>query len=109
MTTDRPVPPPDAGRALAGLVRLEAHRARAVEAAEAAGADPARLADGWVRRCVADGVRAGELVALYEELGFEVVADPVSGSELGGEHCEDCRLVAMLGFRVIYTRQPRDS
>jgi hypothetical protein len=56
---------------------------------------------------VVDGARADELVQLYAELGYEVVADPVSGSELGGEDCKDCRLVAMLRFRVIYTRHPR--
>jgi hypothetical protein len=97
--------PDDAIRSLASLLRTEAHRART---ADAAGADPDRLADGWERRCVVDGTRADELVQLYEELGYEVAADPVSGSEIGGEHCEDCRLVAMLRFRVIYTRHPRD-
>lgn len=88
--------------ALAGLLRLEAHRARA---AEHGAADPARLADGWERRCVADGVRAAELLELYKELGFEVVADPVAGTDIGGEDCGDCQLVAMLRFRVIYTRR----
>ncbi|MEX2609764.1 MAG: hypothetical protein WEA24_07465 [Gemmatimonadota bacterium] len=92
--------------ALAGLLRLEAHRARA---AELGGADPARLADGWERRCVADGRRAAELMELYAELGFEVVADPVAGMEIGGEDCADCQLVAMLSFRVIYTRRAPDS
>ena len=101
---------PDAGeRALGGLVRLEAHRARAVQRAESAGADPARLADGWQRRGVADGRRARELVQLYTELGFDAVADPVSGSELGGEECTECRLVAILGFRVVYTHPRRPS
>jgi len=34
-----------------------------------------------------------------------VAADPVAGMEIGGEDCADCQLVAMLSFRVIYTRR----
>lgn len=95
---------PDPARALDALLKLEAHRARA---AEAAPADPARVAEGWERRCVVDAARAAELMELYSELGFEVAADPVSGAEVGGEDCAECRLVAMLRFRAVYTRRPR--
>ena len=68
-------------------------------------ADPARIADGWERRFVADRVRADEMMRLYEELGFEVVADPIDPEELRGQ-CEDCLLLARLQFKMIYTRRP---
>lgn len=69
--------------------------------------DPRRVAEGWERRFITDGRRAEELTALYRELGFEVCADPVRPEEVGGEECEDCRLITMLDFRTIYTRRPR--
>jgi hypothetical protein len=69
-------------------------------------ADPARLADGWERRFVIEGPRAADLVRLYESLGFEVVADPVRAED-AAEDCNDCRVVALLDFRMIYTRVKR--
>lgn len=70
--------------------------------------DPARVADGWERRFIADAQRVEEAIELYEQLGFEVVADPIRGEEFGDE-CDDCQLVALLGFRTIYTRKKRDE
>ena len=69
--------------------------------------DPVRIADGWTRRFIADAARAEEALDLYAELGFEVCADPVRAEEIADE-CEDCRLLAALQFRTIYTR-PRTS
>jgi len=66
--------------------------------------DPARLADGWERRFVADAKRAAEAVELYESLGFEVVADPVRPEEMG-EQCDTCRVLVFMRFRTIYTRR----
>jgi hypothetical protein len=71
-------------------------------------ADPARLAQGWERRFIAHGARLDEMVRLYEALGYEVVADPVSGGRPGVE-CEGCRLATGLGFKLIYTRSRRTS
>jgi len=70
--------------------------------------DPARLAAGWERRFITDAGRAEELTALYQELGFEVAADPVRAEDLGDD-CEDCRLITLLQFRTIYTRRPRSE
>ncbi len=67
--------------------------------------DPARLEAGWERRFVADGQRADEAIRLYEELGFEVAADPVPPEALTGA-CTDCQLLMLLRFRTIYTRRP---
>jgi len=68
--------------------------------------DPARVADGWERRFLADPARAREATELYEQLGFEVAADPVRAEDLTDD-CADCRLIAAIGFRVIYTRRKR--
>lgn len=90
----------DPGRsALDGLLRVEAHRAGInVEP------DPARVADGWQLRFVADCTRVEAAVALYEELGFETCADPVPPQAIAPA-CGECRLVALLKFRAIYTRR----
>jgi hypothetical protein len=87
--------------ALSVLVGSEAWRLRAEEHLRA---DPARLAAGWERRFIADAARAREAVELYERLGYEVVADPVTAQELDHD-CEGCALVRDLGFRTIYTRK----
>jgi hypothetical protein len=65
--------------------------------------DPARLADGWEFRFVADGTRTDEVVELYRAIGLDVCADPLSEAQLA-EHCRDCQLVAALRFRMVYTR-----
>lgn len=67
-------------------------------------ADPSRVAAGWTRRFIADAARAEEAIGLYEALGFEVCADPVRAEEIADE-CEDCRLLAALQFKTIYTRR----
>lgn len=93
--------PPDSIRRLGALVGAEAHRVLSEAQIQA---DPARLAAGWRRRFVTDATRAAEAVDLYEQLGFEAVADPLDAKELG-EQCDDCRLLALLRFRTVYTRQ----
>lgn len=92
--------PPDPIRQLGAMVEGEARR---VLSEAGLRPDPARLAAGWQRRFVTDETRAAEAVELYEQLGFEAVADPVSANEVG-EQCDDCRLLAMLRFRTVYTR-----
>ncbi len=87
--------------------RLDALRAIAEsEALRALGqqrvrANPERLAAGWERRFVTDATRAAEAVALYQAMGYEVVADPVRPDELGDD-CDACALATL--FRTIYTR-----
>ena len=103
MAGDHPRSPDDSTRPLSRLVEQEARRALA-EATLAP--DPARTADGWERRFIADGRRAEEAMALYRELGFEVVADPLRPQDMPDD-CDDCQLLATLQFRTIYTRRPR--
>ncbi len=66
--------------------------------------DPARIAAGWERRFIADGQRAREVADLYSRLGYEVCMDPLGPADLS-EGCEDCALVELLQFRVVYTRR----
>lgn len=91
----------DARDRLAHLAELEAWKARMAGSIQP---DPARLAAGWERRFVTEGTRADEAAALYRELGFEVAVDEVRAGDLADE-CESCQLVAMLKFRVLYTRR----
>jgi hypothetical protein len=84
-----PPDPPPGDRALPAETRLQA--------------DPARVAEGWEPRFVIEGARVADLVRLYESLGFEVIAEPVRAEE-AMDDCTDCRLVALLDFRMIYTR-----
>ncbi len=87
---------------LGPLVEQEAKRLLSERVLEG---DPQRLADGWERRFIADGRRAEEAIALYEQLGYEVCADPVQREDVGDD-CDECQLVALLKFVTIYTRKP---
>lgn len=66
--------------------------------------DPARLAEGWERRFIANGERAREMMALYEALGFEVCADSIRATDLSDD-CRDCQLVIENDFKTLYTRK----
>lgn len=63
-------------------------------------------ASGWERRFITDVERADEAMELYSLLGYEVHAEPMLASELGGE-CDQCALVALCQFKTIYTRRKR--
>jgi hypothetical protein len=86
---------------LGSIVEVEARRAVAEAEIEP---DPARIADGWTRRFVTDAKRADEAVELYRELGYQACADPVRQEEIKGD-CEDCKLLMLLQFKMVYTRK----
>lgn len=67
-------------------------------------ADPVLLAEGWECRFVAQGERGREMAELYRSLGFEVLEVPLAPAQLSGD-CYDCRVVALLQYRLIYTRR----
>lgn len=92
---------PESARPLASIVRGEAIRA---DAEERIRPDPARVAASWDRRFVIERARAADLVALYEESGFEVAVDPVA-PELLEDECADCALVARLDYVQVYVRR----
>lgn len=59
---------------------------------------------GWQRRFVADAARAEETIALYQQLGFEVLVEPVHLIDTGDD-CDDCRLLMQRDYQTIYTRK----
>jgi hypothetical protein len=91
---------------LTAFVRAEARRALDASQLEA---DPARTAEGWVRRFVIERPRAEEMVRLYEALGYEVVADPLRTIAGPEEGCAECPVASALEFRMLYTRPKRAS
>jgi len=66
--------------------------------------DPHLLAQGWEYRFVAGGPRLLETTELYEQLGFDVLAQTVPQESFADE-CEGCRVVALLELRMVYTRR----
>ena len=66
--------------------------------------DPALVAEGWQPRFIADARQTKEATDLYEELGFEVRAEPVPIEDMGDE-CSDCQALILLQFKTIYTRK----
>lgn len=66
--------------------------------------DPARIQDGWQHRFVAEGQRAEEMITLYRELGFDVVADVVRTKHEADE-CSVCFATTGERYRAIYTRR----
>jgi hypothetical protein len=65
--------------------------------------EPLLLGHGWTRRFVGDARMAEEATALYNRLGFEVMAIPLDTAEVA-EPCAGCA-VTMGSFRVLYTRR----
>jgi hypothetical protein len=88
-------------RRLALVVEQEARRVLTESALQG---DAKRLAEGWERRFIADGQRAQEAMELYEELGYEVCADPLQPDDMVND-CEDCKLLMLMQFKTIYTRR----
>lgn len=66
-------------------------------------ADPELVAQGWVRRFLADSVRAQEAFDLYTSLGYEVKAQKLAPADFN-EMCGDCRSEACRSYVLIYTR-----
>ncbi len=66
--------------------------------------DPALVAEGWQPRFIGDGRQVKEATELYEELGFEVRAEPVPAEQMGDD-CTDCQVLILLQFKTIYTRK----
>lgn len=69
-------------------------------------ADPDLVAEGWVRRNLADPTRVEELTELYASLGYEVKTQHLRPADLDPQ-CSACAMVAACGSSVvIYTRKP---
>ncbi len=62
------------------------------------------VSQGWDRRFMVGPDRVEETNQLYRELGYEVLNEPVSPSELN-EICKACQTLACSDYVVIYTRK----
>jgi hypothetical protein len=70
--------------------------------------DPALVADGWVRRYLADPERAREAVETYGAAGFEVRLEPLKPGNFA-EHCQGCAAIVCRTYVVVYTRKKPGS
>jgi hypothetical protein len=64
-------------------------------------------ADGWTRRGEASEPRLSETIALYKELGFEVLHKPLDDEEKD-DGCRVCFNEDPSLYKVIYTRKKED-
>ena len=64
--------------------------------------------EGWTRRTVATEPRLGEMVELYEDLGFEVRLESLDDEEEEDTECGFCLSEERERFKVVYTR-PRKN
>ena len=98
---------PDAGHGAGGrAAEQDKGGAKRVLAEQQLQADSELVSEGWERRFIADVRRAEEAMELYEQLGYEVRAEPAQAEELGAD-CDDCQLFLLLQFKTIYTRKRR--
>jgi len=66
-------------------------------------ADPDLVAAGWELRFIADGHRTAEARELYEQIGFDVRAEPLPGTD-DPDECSSCQDIVR-HFHAIYTRR----
>ena len=67
-------------------------------------ADPKLVAEGWVRRHLADATRARESIDLYTSMGHEVKVQRLTRDDLG-PICGRCAPVGCESCVLIYTRK----
>ena len=67
-------------------------------------ADPKLIAEGWVRRHLADAQRAEESVELYRSMGYEVRIETITPDDFGPQ-CARCAVSVCRACVVIYTRR----
>ena len=61
-------------------------------------------AEGWIKQFTIDEPRLSEAVEEYQELGFEVLLEPIDSREMNGE-CSTCLMAACDRYKTIYTRR----
>jgi hypothetical protein len=62
--------------------------------------------EGWEKRFTMDEPRLSEAVAQYEEIGFEVLLEPVDTSS---EECTSCLTAMSDRYKTIYTRPKKEK
>ena len=58
---------------------------------------------GWERQTTYDEPRLSEMVAMYEEIGFEVHLEPFNPDEEPG--CTECMKISPEQYQTVYTRK----
>ena len=71
-------------------------------------ADEKLVAEGWVRRFLADEPRAKEAIDLYTSLGYEVKEHNLVPDDFA-DKCGDCRSASCRAYVMIYTRKLNKS
>ena len=61
---------------------------------------------GWEKRTTYDEPRLSELVEIYEEMGFEVLLEPVHPEEETG--CTECMKMDIDRYKTIYVRKKEE-
>ena len=61
---------------------------------------------GWKRQFTTDEPRLSEAVEEYQELGFEVLLEPLNPREMSGE-CTSCLIASCDRYKTIYTRRKK--
>lgn len=61
--------------------------------------------EGWEKRTTYDEPRLSELVEMYEEMGFEVILEPVRPEEEPG--CSECMKTDLNRYKTIYVRKAK--
>jgi hypothetical protein len=82
--------------------RVVQHTARTLSESQRS-ADPDLVEAGWELRFIADGHRTAEARELYEQIGFDVRAEPLPGTD-DPDECTSCQ-EAVRNFHAIYTRR----
>ena len=59
--------------------------------------------EGWARQTTYDEPRLSEVVAMYEEIGFEVHLEPFNSAEELG--CTECMKTSPEKYKTVYTRK----
>ncbi len=62
--------------------------------------------EGWEKRFTIDEPRLSEMAEAYQELGFEVLLEPV---DLSSEECTSCISAHPQRYRTLYTRRKKTS
>ncbi len=61
--------------------------------------------EGWTKRFTMDEPRLSEAVAQYEEIGFEVLLEPVDTSS---DECSSCITALSDRYKTLYNRPKKE-
>ncbi len=61
---------------------------------------------GWIRQFMTDEPRLSEAVEEYQELGFEVLVEPMDPREMTGK-CTSCLMASSDRYKTIYIRRKK--